>query len=77
MGGKEFLSTLNRAFVVFRKDEQVIDNLTKVLDGATYEKPGPEEMNRRITKVYKSMCTNLKVKPLEEHVFQRPFKSTN
>ncbi|MEK4666567.1 hypothetical protein [Niallia sp. FSL R7-0271] len=51
--------------------------MTKVLDGATYEKPGPEEMNRRITKVYKSMCTNLKVKPLEEHVFQRPFKSTN
>ncbi|MFF2480900.1 DUF6680 family protein [Paenibacillus sp. NPDC058071] len=71
--GEEFLGTLNKMYVVFRNDKEVIEALTKLLDGATYEKPGTDEMNRRLIKIYFAMCKSLHIKQLEEHVFLRPF----
>lgn len=75
--GQEFLGNLNKIFVVFRKDENVIRALLKFLDGITYENPGSEEMNRRLIKVYSEMCSNLNIKQLEDHVFLRPFSASS
>ncbi|HDR4367323.1 TPA: DUF6680 family protein [Bacillus cereus] len=73
----EFSRALNKIYIIFGKNKEVITALRRFHDGITYEKPGKEEIDRRLLELYKSMCQDLKIDPMDDTLFQVPFNQKN
>lgn len=71
----EFTRALNKIYLVFGKDKNVITVLKRFHDGITYENPGRDEVDRRLLALYKAMCKNVKVDPMDDTLFQVPFNT--
>lgn len=71
----EFTRALNKIYIIFGKNKEVITALTRFHDGITYENPGNDEINRRLLALYKAMCRELKIDPMDDTLFQVPFNT--
>ncbi|MCO0600950.1 hypothetical protein NGI46_26910 [Peribacillus butanolivorans] len=72
----EFTRALNKVYIVFGKNKEVITALRRFHDGITYENPGEDEINRRLLALYKAMCQDLKIDPMDDTLFQVPFNTS-
>lgn len=69
----EFSRALNKIYIVFGKNEEVISALSNFHEGITYLKVNKHEANNRLLILYKAMCKDLKINPMEETFFLIPF----
>jgi len=51
----------------------VVVALSNFHEGITYSNVNKDEANNRLLILYKSMCKDLKIKPMEDTLFLSPF----
>jgi uncharacterized transporter YbjL len=71
--GDDFTKALNTIYHLFSKDKKVIRELKTFHKVICERSTKGEETNNKLRNVYMAMCHSLKVIPMDEELFFKPF----